>query len=148
MRALLSSLAAGLLFAIGLGLAGMTDPSKVRAFLDVTGDWDPTLAAVMAGAVVTHAIARALILRLRKRPVAAPAFPDTSNNAIDRRLLAGSALFGAGWGLAGYCPGPALVSVGTAGVTVLAFVASMVAGMALFHAIERRRAAVPVKRDR
>lgn len=124
----------GFLFALGLAVGGMTDPARVLGFLDVTGDWDPTLAFVMAGAMGTHAALRALVLRL-PRPLLAPSFPSASRTRVDARLLVGSALFGAGWGLTGYCPGPAFVSVPTGTGAVLIFVAAMLVGMLLFQAL-------------
>ncbi|WP_437908663.1 DUF6691 family protein [Sorangium sp. So ce327] len=136
---------AGLLFAVGLGVSGMTQPSRVIGFLDVAGGWDPSLAFVMAGAVSVHFLAYR-VLRWRRRgggadaagPARAPRFPLLADRAdvptradIDARLVAGAALFGVGWGLAGYCPGPALVSLATGSRAVLAFVAAMAAGMAI-----------------
>ena len=122
------SLLAGSVFAVGLGLSGMTQPAKVIAFLDVTGDWDPSLALVMLGAIAVHAIA----IRLAKStsaPVLAPCYKPPTATALDRRLLLGAALFGLGWGMAGLCPGPAVVSVVSLRPDVLAFVGSMLAGM-------------------
>ena len=127
--ALLAGLS-GALFAVGLGVGGLSDPARVLGFLDFAGSWDPTLAFVMAGAVGGHTLLRRLILR-RARPVAAPAFPVFERAAVDARLVAGAALFGVGWGLAGYCPGPALVSVSTGAGGVIAFVAAMALGMLL-----------------
>ncbi len=124
------SLAAGLfgfLFGIGLIVAGMTDPARVLAFLDVAGAWDPTLAFVMIGAIAVAAPAFALA---RRQPVAllgeTISLPDTKR--IDARLIGGSALFGLGWGLAGVCPGPALVLLGNDGLSALLFVAALLAG--------------------
>jgi uncharacterized protein len=132
MKAALASGLAGLLFALGLGLGGMTDPARVLGFLDVAGAWDPSLAFVMAGALGTHALLRQLILR-RARPVLAQAFPSFGATRPDLRLVVGAALFGVGWGLAGYCPAPALTSVASGAGTVLLFVAAMGAGMLLFR---------------
>lgn len=142
-KSILAALVAGLVFALGLGLGGMTDPSKVRAFLDVTGAWNPSLLFVMGGAMGTHALLRWVILRRRERPVLAPAFPKPSHSKVDGRLVAGAALFGAGWGIAGYCPGPALTAIGSGTPTVLLFVAAMMGGMVLFRLLERRPAPVP-----
>lgn len=139
-----SALVAGLVFSIGLGLAGMTDPAKVIGFLDVTGDWNPSLMFVMGGAMGTHALLRWAILRRRERPVLAPAFPKLGQSKVDRRLLGGAALFGAGWGLAGYCPGPALTAIGNGTPTVLLFVAAMMGGMLLFRLVERRTSLPPM----
>lgn len=130
----------GLLFALGLALAGMTDPAKVLGFLDFTGDWDPSLAFVMGGAMATYGIARFFILR-RPAPIDGGSFPVYPKTRPDGRLLAGAALFGAGWGLGGWCPGPAFVSVAGGAVPLLAFVAAMVGGMALHRLWERRRVA-------
>lgn len=123
-----SAFLCGLVFAIGLGIGGMTQPAKVLGFLDVFGAWDPSLAFVMAGAVVTHAISRVLVLR-RSAPVLASRFSLPTLTGIDRRLVVGAALFGAGWGIAGFCPGPALVSSGAGARTALLFTAAMLAGM-------------------
>ncbi|KFE62013.1 DUF6691 family protein [Hyalangium minutum] len=142
MSALWTAGVAGLLFAFGLGLGGMTDPARVQGFLDVTGSWNPTLAFVMGGALAVHAPLSWLIRR-RKTPVLAPAFPNVSHTQLDRRLLGGAALFGVGWGLSGYCPGPVLVSLAGGTGTVLLFVASMFAGMWLFGWWERSRATAP-----
>ncbi len=127
-RAWLSAGAAGFLFAIGLGVAGMLQPSKIAAFLDVTGAWDPSLAFVMVGAIGVHFMA------LRRMP----ASPRTASGTIDARLLGGAALFGLGWGAAGFCPGPAVVSVATCAPGVLGFVAAMLLGMALVRLLFER----------
>jgi uncharacterized membrane protein YedE/YeeE len=122
---------AGLLFAIGLGVSGMTDARKVIGFLDLFGRWDASLALVMAGAIGVHLS----FLRLVRRPAIAAdddGCAAPSPHWLDRRTIIGSAIFGVGWGLAGYCPGPALVSLPTLGTPVLVFVAAMVAGAGLF----------------
>ena len=133
-RRLLPPLLSGTLFGAGLTLSGMTDPQRVRGFLDVFGHWDSTLAFVMAGAVGVMAVA----WRIRTR-MAAPLFegkfslPDRTD--LDARLIGGSALFGIGWGLAGLCPGPALASLVLAPKDVLPFVAAMGAGMVVQRAL-------------
>jgi uncharacterized protein len=142
MKALVTSAAAGLLFALGLGMGGMMDPARVQGFLDFAGAWDPTLAFVMGGALAVHAPLSWLIRR-RKAPVLAPAFSPTSKARVDGRLVAGAALFGVGWGLAGYCPGPALASIASGTSLVLIFVLSMFGGMGLFGWWERSRASAP-----
>ena len=146
MKAALAAGLAGILFSLGLGLGGMTDPAKVLGFLDVAGAWDASLLFVMAGAMGTYTLLRLLILRSRQRPVLAPAFPELGKARPDARLVAGAALFGVGWGLAGYCPGPAFTSVASGAGTVLLFVAAMVGGMLLFQLWEKRLAHLPTPR--
>ena len=109
-RRALVPFAAGLIFALGLAVAGMTDPSKIIAFLDFTGRWDPTLAFVMVGAISVHFSAHRLARR-RSRTLSGESFELPTQERIDGRLLLGSAIFGLGWGIAGYCPGPLLVSI-------------------------------------
>ena len=118
---------AGLVFAVGLGIAGMTRPSKVIAFLDVTGRWDPSLALVMGGAVAVGLAGFAVVFR-RGSPLLAPAFVLPRRHETDRSLLLGSAIFGAGWGLAGVCPGPALVALLSGAPALVVFVAAMATG--------------------
>ncbi len=129
-KASASAFALGLLFAVGLALAGMTSPAKVIAFLDLAGDWDPSLAFVMAGAIATHAIASRFILT-RKAPVLAEKFDLPEKKSVDARLVTGAALFGVGWGLGGYCPGPALVTAAAGVPSAIVFVLAMAAGMFL-----------------
>lgn len=137
MKAWALPLAAGLLFAVGLVVSGMTQPSKVVAFLDFTGDWDPSLAFVMVGAIgVYFAVHRGLVLR-RERPLLAPRFFVPTATAIDARLIGGAIIFGVGWGLSGFCPGPALVAFGAGTTAALWFVPAVLAGMALFHVVGR-----------
>ena len=125
---ILVSLLAGLLFGLGLTVSDMIDPARVLAFLRVTsGAWDPTLAFVMAGALVPMALAWLLTRRL-KAPACGGTFPGPASTAIDARLLVGAALFGAGWGLVGFCPGPAFAALTQGGVPVLVFVAAMLVG--------------------
>ncbi|MDP9456667.1 MAG: YeeE/YedE family protein [Actinomycetota bacterium] len=125
------ALFSGALFGLGLAVSGMMDPRKVIGFLDVAGDWDPTLAFVMGGALLVTLPAFRLILR-RPRPIFADGFALPTKNALDRRLIGGAALFGVGWGLSGFCPGPAVAALATGLTPVLAFVASMLAGMAVY----------------
>lgn len=130
MRDATIALISGTLFGGGLAVSGMMDPKRVRGFLDIFGEWDPTLAFVMGGAVIVMALAWMVQRRLTK-PLLAASFslPDTSN--IDRRLVGGAVLFGVGWGLAGLCPGPALAAVIVAPVSAGLFVVGMLGGMAL-----------------
>lgn len=131
------ALLAGLLFGLGLTVSGMVNPAKVLGFLDIAGDWDPSLAFVMGGAIPVAALGYAVARRLRA-PVCDANFVGPSKIGIDTRLLLGASLFGIGWGLAGYCPGPALASLGFGSTKVLLFVASMLAGMALFQWLNQR----------
>lgn len=135
MRASIAAFAAGLLFGLGLLLAGMTQPAKVQGFLDFAGAWDPSLAFVMAGAIAVH-LPLARWIRSRRRPLFEPAFDLPGRKGIDGRLLAGAAIFGIGWGLGGFCPGPAIVSVAGGELGVLVFVAAMVAGMGIQRALD------------
>lgn len=136
---LLAALAAGLIFGLGLIVSGMADPAKVLGFLDLAGPWDPSLAFVMAGAIAVGFVAF-LLARDRTRSFLGAEMKLPTARHIDRRLVVGSLMFGAGWGLAGFCPGPALVALGAGQAKAALFVASMIAGMALFEALERRRA--------
>lgn len=119
--------AIGVLFAVGLALGGMTDSARVIGFLDLTGDWDPSLLFVMGGAIAVFAPAWQLSRRI-DRPLLAATFPSNEPQPIDARLLGGAALFGVGWGLAGLCPAPALVVSGAGLADALVFVAAMVVG--------------------
>jgi hypothetical protein len=132
------ALVAGLIFGAGLAVSGMTDPAKVLGFLDVSGgSWDPSLAFVMAGAIAVHApVVR--WLRRRGRPWLGDRVHLPTRTIIDGRLLGGAALFGIGWGLAGYCPGPAVVAAGALRPAGLLLLAGMIAGMAVV-AFTRRR---------
>ncbi|MCT2398778.1 DUF6691 family protein [Novosphingobium mangrovi (ex Huang et al. 2023)] len=126
----------GLLFGFGLLLAGMTSPDKVRAFLDIAGAWDPSLAFVMGGAVMT-AMPLFALARRRAKPVAGALFDRPSTTMIDRKLVIGSLTFGIGWGLAGICPGPALVALAIVPSQTLAFVIPMIAGLMVSAAWRR-----------
>ena len=128
----------GAIFGAGLLLSGMTQPAKVIGFLDVGGHWDASLAFVMMGAIAVHALAYRAIVR-RPRPLLDRRFHLPAKARIDARLLGGAALFGVGWGLAGYCPGPALVAAGALATPALVFVATMALGMALARLINPSR---------
>lgn len=133
---LFTALIAGLIFGIGLILSGMTNPGKVIAFLDLAGRWDPSLGFVMGGAILVALFAaRWAVGRTQSLTGAAMRMPTATR--IDRRLVLGSLTFGVGWGLAGYCPGPALASLASGGAKPWLFVAAMVAGMLLFEVLER-----------
>lgn len=134
--ALISSLIAGLLFGVGLILSGMTDPAKVIGFLDVTGIWNPSLALVMMGAISVSYFAfrnaGKQSTTILGQQIALP-----SNRKIDIRLILGSITFGMGWGLAGYCPGPALASIATGHEEPILFVISMLVGIAIYEVLQR-----------
>jgi len=146
MSALLASFVSGVLFAVGLGVSGMTRPAKVTAFLDLFGDWDPSLACVMVGAILVHASLYRLI-RHRPVPLFAPGFSVPTRTDIDARLVGGAALFGVGWGLGGFCPGPAVTALASGSPSVVIFVVAMLVGMSLYRGLEglrvRRAPAAP-----
>jgi uncharacterized membrane protein YedE/YeeE len=136
MKHRISEFAVGLIFGIGLIVSGMTDPGKVLGFLDLFGAWDPSLALVMGGAILVGVFAFALAAR-RTRTFLGSALHLPPPRGVDRRLLGGSLLFGAGWGLAGFCPGPAIVSAGSGQPKAIVFLLAMLAGMWLFERLER-----------
>jgi len=135
---LFSAFITGLVFGFGLLLSGMANPAKVLGFLDVAGAWDPSLALVMAAAVGVGLVAFSVAGR-RTQSLLGEEMRLSPTGRIDRRLLAGSAVFGVGWGLAGFCPGPAVVALGMGLQPAAVFVAAMLAGMAVFEILERRR---------
>ena len=132
---------AGLVFGIGLLVSGMVSPAKVLGFLDLAGSWDPSLALVMAGAIAIGVPGFFVAARRRATLLGTPMLLPTTR-AIDARLVIGGVLFGAGWGLAGFCPGPALVALGAGYGKALAFVAAMIAGMFVFEFADRGRVAL------
>ncbi len=134
----LAALFAGLVFGIGLIISGMANPAKVLGFLDLAGNWDPSLLFVMGGALAVGLPAFALAKRRKTALLGTPINLPTSTT-LDRRLVGGSLLFGVGWGLAGFCPGPALVALGMKEQKALVFVVAMLAGMALFELLEHLR---------
>ena len=133
-----ASLLAGLVLGLGLIVSGMANPAKVLGFLDLTGAWDPSLAFVMAGAIVVAALAFA-VAKKRTVSLLGAAMKLPASRDIDRRLVIGSVVFGIGWGVAGFCPGPGLVALGMGELKALAFVAAMLAGMGIFEWLERCR---------
>ena len=139
-----TSLLAGLVFGLGLILSGMANPAKVLGFLDLAGAWDPSLAFVMAGAIAVAAPAFALA-KQRTATLLGAAMKLPGSRDIDRRLVMGSVLFGIGWGVAGFCPGPGLVALGMGEIKALVFVGAMLAGMGIFEWIERRKQAAPLR---
>jgi uncharacterized protein len=134
----LFSLLSGLVFGLGLILAGMTDPRKVKAFLDLAGAWDPSLALVMGGAIALGVFVFARAAR-RQRSWSGDPMEIPTTRVIDRRLIVGGILFGAGWGIGGFCPGPALVALGSGMTEAGVFVVAMLAGMALHDRYLARR---------
>lgn len=136
MKSRLSEFLVGLLFGLGLILSGMTDPGKVLGFLDLAGLWDPSLAFVMGGAIAVGAFAFA-VAKKRTRSFLGGAMHVPTARDIDKRLVLGSLVFGVGWGLAGFCPGPAIVSAAAGQPKAMAFVVAMLAGMWLFEVLER-----------
>lgn len=133
----ISEFVVGLLFGLGLLLSGMTDPGKVLGFLDLIGPWDPSLALVMGGAIAVGVVAFT-VAKKKTTSFLGGAMRLPTSNQIDRRLIVGAAMFGAGWGLAGFCPGPALVSLATGQPKAAIFVLAMLAGMAIFEILDRR----------
>jgi uncharacterized membrane protein YedE/YeeE len=135
-----ASLLAGLVFGLGLIVSGMADPAKVLGFLDLAGAWDPSLAFVMAGAIAVAALAFAAA-RKRTVSVLGAAMKLPTSRDIDARLVIGSLVFGIGWGIAGFCPGPGLVALGMGEAKALVFVVAMLVGMGAFELLERRKQA-------
>lgn len=140
MKIMASAFISGLLFAIGLGLAGMTDPMKVIGFLDFFGTWNPSLAFVMVGGILSYGVAYRVITK-RKAPLFGSKFSLPTRKDLTPQLVVGSALFGIGWGMGGLCPGPGFASLVTGSASVLSFVVAMLGGMALYkHVLEKRLA--------
>ena len=133
----LSAFVAGLVFGLGLIISGMSNPAKVLGFLDLAGTWDPSLMFVMAGAIAVGAVSFAFAKK-RARTFLSGAMHLPQARDVDARLVAGSVVFGVGWGLAGFCPGPALVAVGAGTEKAAWFVLAMLAGMLLYEVLERR----------
>jgi uncharacterized membrane protein YedE/YeeE len=138
MKRLVVAFACGLLFALGLAISGMTHPAKILAFLDFAGVWDPSLACVMAGGVLVNVVLFRVAFR-RGSPLLASSFALPDKRAIDGRLVGGAAVFGIGWGLGGFCPGPAVVSLAGGAAPVIVFVVAMLAGMAIHDGAGRHR---------
>lgn len=139
----LVALVSGFIFSVGLGIAGMTRPAKVQGFLDFAGQWDASLAFVMVGAIAVNLVVFRAFVRKRQVALCGDAFRLPTKKDIDARLVAGAAIFGIGWGLGGYCPGPGITSVASLETGPLVFVAAMAAGT-LLHAAIFKRASKPV----
>ncbi|MGB5810262.1 MAG: DUF6691 family protein [Polyangiales bacterium] len=133
MKPKIGAFAGGLMFGIGLAISGMTQPAKIVGFFDFTGHWDPSLAFVMAGALAVYAPVYRRVVDRWSRPIWAESFSLPSRRDIDWRLLSGSALFGLGWGIGGYCPGPAVTSVGARSHDALIFGAAMLVGVGVYQ---------------
>lgn len=142
----LAAFVSGLVFAVGLALGGMTDPNKVVSFLDVAGRWDPSLAFVMGGAILLYAPVYRYVTK-RTRPLLHHTFHLPTRRDVDTRLIAGGIVFGIGWGLGGFCPGPAIVSIASLRLDVLTFAASMFAGMFGVFVYDRTRSARLLRRS-
>ena len=127
----ISSIICGIIFSIGLGISGMTQPHKVIGFLDIFGEWNPSLAFVMGGAVFSYLALQLFIQRKFSIPILGGSFQIPSRKDLDRSLIIGALLFGSGWGLGGYCPGPAITSLGSGSLNALLFVVAMGVGMLL-----------------
>ena len=136
MKNLVVSFLVGVLFAVGLGVTGILQPSKVIGFLDVAGAWDPSLILVMVGAIAVNTGAYYLIVRKREAPLFNARFLIPTRKDVDAPLVVGAVLFGIGWGLGGYCPGPGIVSLLSGAMPAVTFVGSMLAGMTLFALVE------------
>jgi uncharacterized membrane protein YedE/YeeE len=131
------ALFAGILFGLGLTLSGMSDPAKVLGFLNIAGDWVPDLIFVMGGAVVVTLIFTPLVVK-RARPLLADSFSLPTTKTLDKRLVSGAVLFGVGWGLSGYCPGPAVVSLLYGYESTIVFCLAMLAGMSIEGRVSKR----------
>lgn len=131
----LTALFAGLVFGLGIAISGMANPAKVLNFFDIAGTWDPSLIFVMGGALLTTMIGYRIVFGARSKPLFEPSFSLPQNRQIDRNLVGGSALFGVGWGIAGFCPGGAIPALGFGGTETLFFVASLIGGMLIGRAL-------------
>ena len=136
MGRILAALIAGIVFGLGLVISQMTNPEKVLAFLDIFGNWDPSLSFVMGGAVITTTLGYHIVLK-RPKPIADSEFHLPQKTTLDRRLIIGAVLFGIGWGLVGLCPGPAIAALSFGGMPILVFFAAMAAGMVVFEGFSR-----------
>jgi uncharacterized membrane protein YedE/YeeE len=139
MKVKIGAFLGGVVFGIGLAIAGMTQPAKIVGFFDFFGSWDPSLAFVMLGATAVYAPIYRWATRTWQQPIWAPAFSLPTRRDIDWKLITGSAIFGVGWGLAGYCPGPAFTSVGARSAEALTFGAAMLVGVIVYQSFMRLR---------
>ncbi|KPK17376.1 MAG: hypothetical protein AMJ62_01650 [Myxococcales bacterium SG8_38] len=139
MKVKIGAFLGGLVFGVGLAIGGMTQPAKIVGFFDFFGSWDPSLAFVMGGALVVYTPVYRWAIRTWQRPIWAPAFSLPTRSDIDWRLVLGSGIFGIGWGLGGYCPGPAFTSVGAGSREALIFGLAMLAGVGAYQVLMRVR---------
>ncbi|TYK67476.1 YeeE/YedE family protein [Colwellia echini] len=137
-------LISGLLFGSGMIISGMVNPDKVIGFLDITGNWDPSLVFVMGGALIVFAPFYHLVIKKRKRAISGDKFTIPTNNTIDGTLLSGAVIFGMGWGLAGFCPGPAVASISGGSNVILAFILSMLIGIVIANQYLSGRLPLPI----
>lgn len=138
MKKLIPAFLFGFIFALGLGIAGMTQPQKIIGFLDIFGDWDPSLAWVMAGAILVHSITYRSILK-KPTPILAQVFSIPKKNDLDVKLIGGAVLFGIGWGIAGFCPAPAITSLASFNSQTMLFVGAMLSGMFFFKLTDLKK---------
>ena len=131
----LTALISGLVFGLGIAISGMANPAKVLNFFDVAGTWDPSLIFVMGGALVTAMIGYRIVFGAQSRPLFEPSFLLPQNRTVDRNLVGGSALFGIGWGITGFCPGGAIPALGFGGIETALFVTSLIGGMLIGRAL-------------
>ena len=137
MKSTVSAFASGAIFGIGLIVSEMVNPRRVQGFLDISGNWDPTLVFVMAGALLVATIGYKFVLS-RQKPLFESSFSIPTNRIIDARLIIGAILFGVGWGLSGLCPGPAIVSLATLNPNIVIFIVAMIVGMKLFETLDKK----------
>jgi uncharacterized membrane protein YedE/YeeE len=147
MKFILTTFLVGILFGLGLGLSGMTQPEKVIGFLDIFGDWDPSLIFVMVGAIAVHMGSYRLIVK-RPSPILHPKFLIPTRRDIDSPLIVGSGLFGIGWGLGGYCPGPGITSLSSGSMSALYFVGAMLGGMVLYDVYSKIKEKASLKQQK
>jgi uncharacterized membrane protein YedE/YeeE len=147
MKVRIGAFLGGMVFGIGLAVGGMTQPSKIVGFFDFFGSWDPSLAFVMGGALIVYTPVYRWAIKTWQRPIWAPAFSLPTRRDIDWRLIVGSGIFGIGWGLGGYCPGPALTSVGAGSREALIFGIAMLAGVGAYQIFMRLREGRPRGHD-
>lgn len=138
MKSLVSALLVGVLFGVGITISGMINPAKVLNFFDLAGNWDPSLAFVMGGGLITALIGYRLVFGRLKAPLFADGFAPQASNGVDRQLVGGAAVFGIGWGIAGFCPGGAIPALGLLNAQTFIFVAAVIAGIVLARAIRSR----------